>query len=241
MTIDDLVPQVVALLGNRSDAAESAPGWLQSAIIELTESYPFEELRVTGPVVALAVPAANTIATYPSTTFLNVGDLNATQVVSFSLFVDYPTNSVLRPLTYRVPQVLDSVGTYQSIPIYWTRFGDQIIIGPPPLQPYSVFMRYQRRHPFNDASIGTSQVLMPDSWFEIVAYSAALRAATQLRSDDYATRFHNILYGDPESQQGDAKRGRPGLIAARLFQIQRDQANNTRRLGIQVGRYSASR
>lgn len=238
MIVSDLIPQVQALLGGRTDIVSQIPGWIQAAIFELTESYPFEELRVVGPTVTLPIPSPNAQCTNPISFFLNPTDKNCPQVVAFSLYVDYPANNVLRQLDYRTPQVIDSLGTFQSIPIYWTRFGPTIVLAPPPQQPFAVFMRYQREHPFTPDII-SSPVLMPASWTEIINYSAAERAASSLRSDDYIQRFHNILFGDPEYQVSGGVRGRPGLIAARTFQIQRDQSNNTRRLGIQVARYSS--
>ena len=246
MTIGDLISGVNAKLGNRTDLTDRIPYWLRAAILELTETNEFEELRTTGPTVNLTVPANNTQAVYPLTFFKNPGDANINTVVAFSYFVDYPSNNVIRELDYRVPAVIDSLGTYQSIPIYWTRFGSSIILAPPPNQPYAAFLRYQREHPMNNAgaddnnttALNQTQVLMPASWREIVEYSAALRAATELRSDDYATRYHDILFGDPEYRVSGGLRGRPGLIAARTFQNQRDASTNTRRLGIQVNRYS---
>lgn len=245
-TIGDLIPGTNSKLGNRTDLVDRIPFWLRDALLELTESYAFEELRVTGPQVALSVPAANQQATYPLYLFMNPGDLNMTQVIAVSYFVNYPSNNVIRELDYRVPAVVDSLGCYQSIPVYWTRLGNTITVAPPPQQPYTMWFRYQRQHPINDSgsdngsvtALNTTPVLVPASWWEIVEYSAALRAATELRSDDYATRFHNILFGDPEYAQSGGVRGRPGLIAARTFQNQRDSSNNTRRLGVQINRYS---
>ena len=58
------------------------------------------------------------------------------------------------------------------------------------------------------------------------------------RWTDQVKTLHDILYGDPEYVASEGKRGRPGIIAARLFQQERDEQYGSRQLMPRVARYS---
>jgi hypothetical protein len=238
-TIGDLIPGVTDALQQRTDIASLVPKYIRKALIELTESNPFEELRRTGPVVT------TNLSTNPVSAFLNNGDdYNYPEV--FTIFVDSPTNTVKDTLDYKTPKAIEIMTSpvTTGIPKYWTRFGSSFRFAPVPFKTFTLFLQYQVKHPFpgdpNDAvALAGQQLFITDSWEEIVEYSAALRIAIVKRWNDQALVLHNLLYGDPSAGTGtDGKLNRPGLIQARKFQVERDQQFNSRSLGIRVGRYN---
>ncbi len=237
-TINDLVPYVQDALQNRADVTTAvATKYIKRAIQELTQSYPIEELRITGPTVVLTIQQS----IYPVTAFLNAND-DYTQIPSMGIYVDFPTNTVVSPLKYKTPAAIEVMiaPATQGLPSRWTRFGQNIFIGPTPNATYSMFMRYQRRHPFPDdeTQLSSQQLFFGNTWEEIVAYGAAERIAIVKRWTDQAKFLHDILFGDPEFQVSGGKRGRPGLLEARTHQIERDQQNNERQIMPLVSRYN---
>lgn len=236
-TINDLVPEVVNALQQRTDVSSLAPLYLMRAIQELTESTVFEELRVTGPLVTLTTAQA----IYPIVNFLNPGD-DYTSPEVLSVYIDYPTNTVLTTLDYKTPKAMEimTAPATQGIPSRWTRYGTNIHLGPNPNAPYQAFLRYQRRHPFptDTSALGGQLIYMPDTWEEILVYSAAERIAIVKRWTDEAKYFHDVLFGDPEYATTQGKAGRPGLVTARLLQQERDQRFNSRQLMIRIPRYN---
>jgi hypothetical protein len=237
-TINDLVPYVIDALQGRTDVAAIVPRYIKRAVQEVCESNPFEELMITGPQVDLTIGQTS----YPVSFFMRDSGDDYVQVPSFAIFVDFPTNSVTTVLQYKTMMAIEPMlgPATQGLPSKWTRYGPNIIVGPTPNQPYTVFIRYQLRHNFpNDESqLGGVTLAIPDTWEEIVAYAAAERIAITKRWNDQATFLHDILYGDPESRSTQGKSGRPGLISARLLQIERDQQHNSRQLMPIVSRYN---
>lgn len=231
------VPYVIEALQGRTDVATIAPKYIKRAVQELCESNPFEELKVTGPPVALTISQP----TYPVSTFLYAGD-DYVQIPSFCIYVDPPNNTVLTTMKYKTVMAIDPMTAPATVglPSRWTRFGANIILGPNPMNTYTVFMRYQIRHNFpqDETDLSGVKIRVPDTWEEIVIYGAAERIAVVKRWNDQATYLHNILWGDPASQQKDGTLGRPGLIAARTLQIERDQQHNERQILIRVSRYT---
>ena len=237
--IGDLIPGVREALQQRTDADNLIPRYLRKAIIELTESTPFEELRRTGPQVTMTVGQA----IYPVASFLNPGDdYNYPEVMV--VYVDVGTNSVVDVVQYKTPQAIERMiaPATQGLPSRYTRFGPNFHFGPNPNAAYVMFLRYQVKHPFGDLSdtaIKGQPLLLPDSWEEIVEYSAALRIARVKRWNEQADIIHQQLFGDPEYVASDGKRGRPGLVSARMLQNERDSKFNSRQIGILSSRYNA--
>jgi hypothetical protein len=254
-TIGSLIQKVQAALQNRSDATESQANpemrpsaWIRDALREITESQPFEELRTSGPLVNIGPGLGVNGSTYAYAVsyFLNLGDdltisedpvifLSPVQAASAGLVVngsgaysmDYMTPKAIQPLLF----------TPGGVPFKYTRFGNQFWFGSQPGQNYQVYLPYQIRHPFNDDNLSSSPVLVPPSWLDIVAFAAAERGAVVNRWNDQATYLHNLLYGDPKSQMSDGTLGRPGLIAARTFQMERDKRLSTVQIMPVVSRY----
>jgi hypothetical protein len=77
-------------------------------------------------------------------------------------------------------------------------------------------MRYQIQHPFSNPPVLTDEIFLDDDWREIIEYAAALRGAGDLRMLDYATQYHNTLYGDPK------KPADVGLLTARASIMEND-------------------
>lgn len=232
--INDLIPEVVNALQGRTDVSTLVPLYMKRTLQDLTDNYPFEELRTTGPLTSLTA----TVSTYPASIFLNTSD-DYTIHSSFTLFVDFPTNSVKSPITYKTPAAIEmmTAPATKGIPAKWTRYGASIFMGPTPDKNYQVLFRYQRRYQFNDDNLGVTPVLITDSWEEIAIYSCAERIAIVKRWNDQASYLHQILYGDPEYQTSAGKMGRPGLLSAKLFQQEKDEQMSSRALTPIVARY----
>lgn len=138
---------------------------------------------------------------------------NTPNVVGYSM--DYLTPKAIQPLLF-IPG---------GVPYKYTRYGNQFWFGSQPGQPYDVYLPYQVRHPFN-TNLPETVIRIPQDWFDILAYAAAERGAINNRWNDQATYLHNVLYGDPKFQSSGGEFGRPGLIAAKLFQPERDKARS---------------
>lgn len=255
ITINGLILKVQAALQNRSDVTESQSNpemrpsaWIRDALREITESQPFEELRTSGPLVNIGpgLGANGSSYAYLISYFLNSGDdytmtedpvifLSPVQAQSVGLVtngggaygMDYVTPKAIQPLLF-IPG---------GIPFKYTRYGNQFWFGTQPGSNFQVYLPYQIRHPFNDDDLLKSPVLVPPSWLDIVAYAAAERGAVVNRWNDQATYLHNLLYGDPKSQLSDGTLGRPGLIAARTFQMERDKRLSAVQMMPVVARY----
>jgi hypothetical protein len=236
-TIADLVPYVVDALQGRTDVATMAPKYIKRAVQEICESNSFEELKITGPTVALTAGQVS----YPVGTFLLDSGDDYVQIPSFAVFVDFPNNTIVSSIQYKTVMALEPMlaGATVGVPARWTRYGTNILIGPNPQQNYSVFMRYQMRHRFpnDESNLSGVTLYIPDTWEEIVTYAAAERIAVVKRWNDQASYLHQLLYGDPASKTKDGTLARPGLIGARTLQIERDQRHNSRQLIPLVPRY----
>jgi hypothetical protein len=215
--IKDLVLDLKRKLANREDSEEQAPFFLRDAIRELTDNYPFPELEVIGPERALTA----TDNRYGIGDFTNAGE-GHTDITLIKLWTNHPDNTKSTVINWREPRVVAPLMEQTGMPSFFTRFGQEFILGPTPDKSYQVQMWYQRKHPFSITreALLDDEVLMPESWLEIIVYAAALRAATELRLPDYVTLYHAILFGDPENPQ------QLGLIDSRMAQRNKDKRHN---------------
>jgi hypothetical protein len=227
VTINDILPDVTLILQNRTDISKYNPAsFARKAIQELTLAYPFEELRVVGPRVTLTPNQYQ----YPVSFFLNAGD-DYSQIQGLCVFT---TPQVAFPLKYDTPTGIQTILFIPGgLPSKWTRFGQYIWIGTQPALPYAAFMLYQKRHPFESGtSLGSSIIMMPPEWLEIVQYATAYRlAAGPLRWSDMAKDLHMLLYGDPNDPS------QPGLIKRRVHQQEMDERLHSRRVNVINSRY----
>lgn len=257
ITVNTLINKVAAALQNRSDVSESQTNpemrpsaWIRDALREITANWPFEELRVTGPQVTigpgLGYQGSNYM--YPVSSFMNKGDdmtlmedpvifLTPGQAASVGVIAT-TSNLVAYSMDYLTPKAIQPLLFIPGgVPFKYTRYGNMFWFGSQPGQPYTVYLPYQVRHPFDESNLTSSPVRVPPDWFDIVAFAAAERGAVMLRWNDQATFLHNLLYGDPKFQMSGGEEGRPGLIAARILQPERDKRMSPVQVMIGAQRY----
>lgn len=233
-TINDVKQDVLDALQGRTDVSDSMIArYVAKAAKELCESQPFPELEATGPTQNLIVGEE----TYPVSQFVNTGDTYSS-AKSFVIFIDFPNNTVTNTIKYKTMAGIETLvaPAVQGIPAWFTRFDTNFLFGPVPNNTYTVFLRYQQEHPTTATPSLNDPLYLPKSWYDILAYAAAQRIAIPKRWTDQAQYLHDVLYGDPEFINSQGLRGRPGLIAARTFQQERDQPYNSRSLTPVVAR-----
>lgn len=242
-TIADLTPSVVRLLGNRSDVAALVPENMGDAILELSDNYPFEELRLTGPTVQLT-PGQNA---YDPSVFqaapVSGNTYKINKVLSWFLYYGVPTNllstgggvGVSNPgynLRFKDMSDIEVLANTISIPQFWSWLGPDLYVAAVPTKAYYSYIRYQWLHPFTTpTALSTDNIYLPSTWYDIIEYSTAERIALNLRMQDVADRMHVKLFGDPK------RPGELGLIAARTSQTRKNQSRTTRSMQIVRSRY----
>jgi len=241
MIIHDLIPMVQDKLRGRVDLSaysgtpgSDIPSWIYEAILDLTPSYPFEELIARGPYVNFVVGQAEYLLSFflpPNSRF--------TQVRSFFRFfgttnppTTNATNVVGNQLKARTTMVVEPMSTIPGLPQYWCQNGNKILVGFQPDQTYTVFMRYQRPHPFDLKNLPAAQIFMPEDWREVIVYSAAIRACDFLGMNDVGFGYYKLLHGDPKQPTS------VGLLQARESQLRRNLSNNERQMQPIVRRYT---
>lgn len=254
--INDFINKVAAALQNRQDVTESQTNpemrpsaWIRDALRELTANYPFPELQKPGPVVTIGPGLGwrGSNYAYQVSKFLAPGDdvtimedpvIFLTPAQAISIGIAATTNNVTGyPMDYLTPKAIQTLLFIPGgVPFKYTRYGDQFWFGSQPGTNYNVYVPYQVRHPFT-SSLPQSPVKIPPDWYDVMAFAAAERGAIFLKWNDQATFIHNILYGDPEYQESGGERGRPGLIAARILQPERDRRLSPVMITIGASRY----
>lgn len=231
-TIGELIPNVISKLSNRTVPQAKCVKWIQDAVKDITASYPFTELQVTGPTVQLTI----NLAEYGKRAFLNPNDLDATNIDSFFLYINGSSGTGYN-LKYRTVPTIEAMMKIAGQPVHWSRHGSNIYVAPMPQVAYYVFQRYQQRHPWTDSPVNDT-IRIADDWLEIIEYAAAMRGAWDERMYDYNKEVKILLYGDPEFQlNGSMGKGQPGLIHAKTSQRARDMSNNERQMQPRVARY----
>lgn len=189
-TIGALISGLPRKYGNRLDIASIADGAdsvsaMVESINELTETYEFEELKYQTPVPPAAtlalstgqpvVPIASLLATIPGNTLYpqfqtqNITDI--TDIYTFWMWFTGGVNQAGRTLEYRRVTTVDqdsygitsntqgAIGT--APPVYYTRFGNILQVGPSPDRPYQFFVRVKIRHPFPISFPFSAAILTP--------------------------------------------------------------------------------
>lgn len=177
-TVNNIVNALPGKMGNRQDILNPADGSrtvdaIFQTIHQLSESYEFEELKYMTPIPPasplvmtaqqplisiaslLATAAANT--NFPQFNNQNLTDL--TDIYTFWIWFSGGVNNAGRALEYRRKPTVDmqSFGITSSTqgivgtapPVWYTRFGNFLQVGPAPDQNYSFFVALKIRHPFN--------------------------------------------------------------------------------------------
>ena len=243
-TVGSLVPSVVQKFGFRQDLNSTEDGSpavvaILESVAELTETYEFEELKYRSPISQLVLGESE--YSIPSLIAGNpISAIDLTKMFTITFWFQGQVNAV-RNLKYRryptivmYAFVLGGTTNIDTPPIYWSRYNNNISISPAPDQNYYYFIMLQLRHPYPTTNQADQVVYMPDSWRDIVAYSAAMRLAANEGAFDFSSNIYKILHGDPKTQQ-------PGLIMGRVPQMERDEMMNERQLSVAISRYGYGR
>jgi len=244
MQVQDLYPAMKRLLMGRTLSNDFMVTYAQKGILELTENYKFQGLQTTGPTVQFTAYQAN----YNPQVFMKAADAAQNNVVnkinSFFMYLNSTspptvglnsTNSGYN-LVFRTIDNLEVLINIPGVPIYWTRFNDQIWVASTPDSNYYVYARYQREHPFSTpVAADTDVIYMPNSWQDILEYQCAMRAAQELNLSTKVSEFNTRLYGDKQFQQSGGIEGSPGLIFQRTSQENRDQTTARKSFRIKMG------
>lgn len=219
---------VTSKLANRTDLlARGGYTWCMDAILELSRNFRFQWLERTGP-LTWTEPGQSS---YPLDNFLKPADVGKVANLIPSIFRYFlpfdPIPSLIgvnpgSQLIWKTVDALELMFNTPGIPAYFTRYGTEVRIAPVPWARFPMFMRYQVEHPFSDPPTGQDPFYLDNDWREIAEYAAAERGAITLRMMDYASNYHNILFGDPEFERTTGARGNPGLIFRRVPQIETD-------------------
>lgn len=242
MVIADLVPGVILKLRGRTDVTPDIPGYIRSALLDITQNYEFEELRVTGPLTNFIINKSSYPKQGSECIFIQPGHISITFIVSwFCYFLQngpYQGIQTVTPgvstglvLKGRSPRVVEPMSNILGQPSVYSIVGPTILVGYMPNAAYATYMRYQRQHPFNPGSqLLNSPVFIPADWQDIIEYAAAEKACDNLGMTDIGVLYHQKLYGNPMKKY-------PGLIMERLSQQDRNTAYNEKQLRPVVRRY----
>lgn len=238
---------VWSLLAARQDLlARGVYEWLTEAILNISRNFRFQALEHSGPVIQFQtnqVSYTNDSLILPADAGY-VTNLIPSFVRFFNPFYGLPpVNGVnsSSTLKWKTIDALELMFNTPGIPTYFTRYGDQYMIAPVPDSIYNAYLRYQVEHPFPIISITQKPLaqplnnfLLPNEWKQVVEYATAEIGATALRMMDYATQYHNVLYGDPQFQVSSEGRGNPGLIYRLISQMEGDSTSMMRSIRVAV-------
>ncbi len=240
----DCFTGIQQLLMNRTLAQTAMLEAIRKTVLEFTEDYKHPLLEATGPLVQLTQYQNS----YSPNYFLNTTDVNldVSKVNSFFIYNSYysvpsPTNGITNSgydLKFSSIKDIEVLLNIPGLPVYWSRNNNQIYIGSMPDQAYYLYMRYQMQHPDSNVVNGfqdATQIMMADTWQEIVEYGAAIRIAPTINLADKKMELFTSLYGDQKFQTSGGIDGAPGLIFQRTSQRNRDQQTTTRRLRLRMG------
>lgn len=225
------------------------------AVLEITESAELEELKYQTPIPNATplqmtagqpvIPIAAILATiagnaiYPQFQAVATSILDITDIFTFWIWFAGGVNQSGRNLDYRRITALDmytygvTSSNQQSYgvapPVYHSRFGNNLQVGPAPDQSYNYFVRVQLRHPIPSSSVAAQQVFAPDSWREVFQRAAIVKLAQDEGITDSSVYKTNVDFLE--------KRGMaPWQL--RSLQMQRDEKHNQRSLSLRTSVYS---
>ena len=201
--------------------------WLVSAIKNITDTYPFDELCLNSLPFVQLIPGQSLY----TTAYLMGGlNYNVSRIDSFLWQVSQTQNNqnanfgnyggptiisggqVCVELKWRSVKVVAANSQIPAVPVMYTTYGQSssvagltgILVAFQPNQPYNVQLRPQIKHPFIDGI--NDEIQVPDAWLEVIACAAALIGAQVNRMADNIQILKALLYGDPKNE------GEPGLI-----------------------------
>jgi hypothetical protein len=223
--------------------------WIVSAVKNITDTFPFDELCLNNlPFVSL-IPGQSL---YTTSFLCNGQNFNISRIDSFLWLVNttFEVNqnanafgnglpvitsggNVCVELKWRSVKVVAANSQIPSTPVMYTTYGQSnsvqgltgVLVAFQPNQPYQVQLRPQIKHPFSDGL--HDEIMVPDSWLEVIACSAALIGAQANRMADNIQTLRTVLYGDP-------KTGDLGLIKPLVSSRAQMSNVNERMLNFQV-------
>lgn len=216
-TILDLETETIRKLENQSSQAADVDRWLRDTLVEIAGNPDyrdsFAELEEFGPTFNLTGGTITTsVQEYDESNLIPVGDF-LIKTLDIMVWTDYPANTKRKQLQRSHYQDADKYQSYPSLPTAWYRFGRTIGFEPTPDKAYQVQARIMRRHPITDyfnttGQLNTTPILLPNEWFEILEWGAAMRGFMELLNYQRAGEIRTMLYGDPEDP------AKPGLISS---------------------------
>lgn len=259
MVINDLIPGVIAKLRGRDDQTPRIPIVAKQAILDLTENYEFEELKVIGPLsnfiqgqerYPLRGYDPNGVQGNP---FIQDSDASLTFIRSWFIYFD--TTGVIVPgqstgviMKGRRQRVVEPMSKILGIPSRYCIVGKKssgiILVGNMPNYPYACQMTYQRQHPFPgtakivsagvvQSGLTQQQIFMPDDWQDIVEYATAEKICYEIGMGSVGQQYHQLLFGYVNPKGDDV----PGIIMQRMSQAQRMTSENERSVKIVMRAY----
>lgn len=203
--LGDFIPDVRKNIGGRTDQDDNISKWLRDAYREIAGGYPLETLETSDQDVA--VPGIDTYS-YPE---------NCRALKSITLVDSAVTGATpIQPKKKNLQVVRRYPALPSGTPAVWAPFGLEYIIRPAPSRAFTIFLDFWKKIDLaaNEAVIATinsTEVELPDDWFEILTQSATEKAHRDLQESDKAMAIHSQLFGDPNSV-----RKTPGVIKERL-------------------------
>src|SRR5579863_1645010 len=151
--IADLVPSVIEALQNRQDVTtQQAATWLVHTLKELTPKYPFEELRIIGPIVTVGpgLGFQGSANIFPVTYFLASGDdysRSEDPVIFFAGGTGALNTGPTYSMDYMQPKAIQPLMNVPGgIPFKYTRYSGMFWFGAQPTRNFAVFLPYQKKH-----------------------------------------------------------------------------------------------
>jgi hypothetical protein len=231
-TIDSLVPEVLIRVENRTTDTSRAEVWLRDTILELASDPDYRddflELEEWGPQFILTGgnSPSTAVQEYLETDFVPTGDVN-NATLDILIWLDVPPSTNRRKLDVSHYQKTDKFQQVYSIPTEWYHFGPYIGFNPVPNLNYQVQARICRQHPFNDSNLGSTLILLPRDWNEVIIWAAVQRGFMELMEFEKASAVHTLLYGDPKNVAGE-----PGLIYHMKRKRRKEQYRQEQRLSL---------
>lgn len=230
---------------------------VSDAIRQLTETFEFEELKYQTPVppaAPLSMVQGNPVITIGSLLATISGNTNfpqfqpiaaefvdITDVYTFWMWFSGGVNQAGRALEYRRVTTIDTYSygltsnqsgqLGQAPPVYYTRYGSVLQVGPVPDQNYQFFVRPKLRHPFPANTFANQVVFMPDSWQQAVEYLACWNLAVGEGAETYIKMFADRLL----ALGVDVK------VLKLSAQMERDEKHNSRQMTLRTGAYTYAR
>jgi hypothetical protein len=243
-------------VGNTADGSIGIIAATQ-AVQNLTETFEFEELKYQTPVPMAAplamtqgqplIPIATLLGTiagntaFPQFQPIAAEFVDITDVYTFWMWFSGGVNQAGRALEYRRVTTIDTYSygissnltgqLGQAPPVYYTRFGSNLQVGPVPDQNYQYFVRVKLRHPFPSMGFASQVVFAPDSWQQACEYLACYNLALWEGAVEYQDKFAERLL----ALGVDVK------VLELKAQMVRDEKHNSRQMTLRTGSYTFAR